>query len=255
MSNISYFAIKTILIYEVKDFFKEFQFNIIAPLINTLLFVIILSTIENYYSIPSEGSSYINFLVPGIIMMVVMQTSFNHLSEIIINMKQIGSFNDYLMSPISRIEIFCSFILSSLVVCFFIGMINLIVLSMFTNFQDINYFRLFYYLILSIIVFSSIGAVTGFLSFTWDVQSTVSNFIIVPITFLSGTFFSIDTLNYKWKIIFEYNPFYHLVSGFRGAFISNNLLNTNTHIYIIVMTILILLISLFIFNKGYKVIY
>ena len=124
MSNISYFAIKTILIYEVKDFFKEFQFNIVAPLINTLLFVIILSTIESYYSIPSEGGSYLNFLIPGIIIMVVMQASFNHLSEVIIAMKQIGSFNDYLMSPISRIEIFFSLILSSLVVCVFIGMIN-----------------------------------------------------------------------------------------------------------------------------------
>ena len=142
MSNISYFAIKTIFIYEVKDFFKEFQFNIVAPLINTLLFVIILSTIESYYSIPSDGSSYLNFLVPGIIIMVVMQASFNHLSEVIIAMKQIGSFNDYLMSPISRIEIFFSFILSSLVVCVFIGILNLIVLSNFTDFQNINYFKL-----------------------------------------------------------------------------------------------------------------
>ena len=119
MSNISYFAIKTIFIYEVKDFFKEFQFNIVAPLINTLLFVIILSTIESYYSIPSDGGSYLNFLVPGIIIMVVMQASFNHLSEVIISMKQIGSFNDYLMSPISRIEIFFSLILSSLVCVLF----------------------------------------------------------------------------------------------------------------------------------------
>ena len=255
MSNISYFAIKTIFIYEVKDFFKEFQFNIVAPLINTLLFVIILSTIESYYSIPSDGSSYLNFLVPGIIIVVVMQASFNHLSEVIIAMKQIGSFNDYLMSPISRIEIFFSLILSSLVVCVFIGIINLTVLTFFTNFQDINYFRLFYYLVVSIIIFSSIGAVTGFLSFTWDAQSTVSNFVIVPISLLSGTFFSIDSLDNQWKIIFEYNPFYHLVSGFRGSFFESNILYTSSDIITTMITILILLVSLFIFNKGYKVIY
>jgi ABC-2 type transport system permease protein len=169
-------------------------------------------------------------------------------------MKQIGSFNDYLMSPISRIEIFVSLILSSLFVCVFIGIINLILLAMFTNFQDINYFRLFYYLILSIIIFSSIGAVTGFLSFTWDVQSTVSNFVIVPISLLSGTFFSIDSLTSNWKIVFEYNPFYYLVSGFRGAFLEKNILITNADILTTMITILILLISLFIFNKGYKVI-
>ena len=131
MSNISYFAIKTIFIYEVKDFFKEFQFNIVAPLINTLLFVIILTTIESYYGIPSDGDSYLNFLIPGIIMMVVMQSSFNHLSEVIIAMKQIGSFNDYLISPISRVELFISFLLSSVFVCLIIGYLNLFILSFY----------------------------------------------------------------------------------------------------------------------------
>ena len=92
------------------------------------------------------------------------------------------------------------------------------------------------------------------MSFTWDAQSTVSNFVIVPISLLSGTFFSIDSLNNKWKIIFEYNPFYHLVSGFRGAVIENSILNANTDILVTMIAILTFLISLFLFNKGYKVI-
>jgi len=67
--------------------------------------------------------------------------------------------------------------------------------------------------------------------------------------------FSIDSLDNQWKIIFEYNPFYHLVSGFRGAFIENSILNANTDILVTMIAILTFLISLFIFNKGYKVIY
>ena len=108
-SNFSYFAIRTIALHEIKDFFKEYQFNIIAPLINTILFVFIISTINKYYSIVSDEDSYINFFVPGMIFIVVIQTSFNHLSELIISMKQSGSFNDYLISPISRIELFFLF--------------------------------------------------------------------------------------------------------------------------------------------------
>ena len=92
------------------DFFIEFQFNIIAPLINTILFVFIISTINRYYSFSVIENSYINFFVPGMIIIVVIQTSFNHLSEVIISMKQNGSFNDYLISPISRVEIFLSFL-------------------------------------------------------------------------------------------------------------------------------------------------
>ena len=255
MSNISYSAIKTILIYEIKDFIKEFQFNIIAPLINTLLFVCILSTIENYYNINTQESSYINFLVPGIIMMVIIQTSFNHLSEVIISMKQTGSFNDYLMSPITRIELCISFIFSSVFVCIIVGFINLLFLSYFTNFDQINYINLFYYLVLTIIIFSSLGALTGFLSFTWDIQSSVSNFFIVPISFFSGTFFPINSLSEKWQFIYRYNPFYYLVHGFRGAFNDKINLSFFNEIYILTIVFIVFLSALYIFQKGYKVIY
>ena len=255
MSNISYSAIKTILIYEIKDFIKEFQFNIIAPLINTLLFVCILSTIENYYNLNTQKNSYINFLVPGIVMMVIIQTSYNHLSEVIISMKQTGSFNDYLMSPITRIEIFISFIFSSVFVSIIVGLINLLALSYFTNFDYINYINLFYYLVLTIIIFSSLGALTGFLSFTWDVQSSVSNFFIIPISFFSGTFFPINFLSEKWQFIYRYNPFYYLVHGFRSAFDDKINISLFNEIYILTIVSIFFLSALYIFQKGYKVIY
>ena len=96
MSNISYLAIKTIIFYEIKDFLREYQHSIISPIISTVLFVFIFSTLDRFYTFNTGDNGYINFLIPGIIMFVVMQTSYNHISEIIINMKQIGSFNDYL---------------------------------------------------------------------------------------------------------------------------------------------------------------
>ena len=125
MSNFSYFAIKTIIFREIKNFFNEFQYNIIAPLINTLLLVFILSTINNLYNVGFLKDSYMFFLIPGIIMTVVMQTSFSHLSQVIISMKQIGSFDDYLISPISREEIFLSFLISSIFVCLIVALINI----------------------------------------------------------------------------------------------------------------------------------
>ena len=118
MSNISYLSIKTIIIHEIREYFKEFQFTIIAPLITTIIFVFIFSTLDTYYSLNSSKGIYLNFLIPGIIMTVVMQTSFNYISEVIINMKQIGSFEDFLMSPISRIELFFSFMISSIFIGF-----------------------------------------------------------------------------------------------------------------------------------------
>ena len=254
-SNLSYFAIKTIFLHEIKDFFREFQFNVIGPLINTLLFVFIISTINRYYSFSANQDSYINFFVPGILIIVVTQTSFNHLSEVIISMKQSGSFNDYLISPISRIELFFSFLLSSIFVCTIVCLLNLIVLSFFTDFHYFRYFNFFYYLVLTVIIFSSIGAIIGFLSFTWDVQSSISNFFIIPVTFLSGTFFSVESINENWQFIFKYNPFYYLVNGFRSSFIHGYDINLINNIYIIMIVLICLFISIFIFKKGYKVIH
>ena len=254
MSNFSYSAFKTILSHEIKNYFRDFQWNILSPLVNTLLFIFIMSAIESYYSFVSNETSYIHFLIPGIIIMVVMQSSFNHLSEVIINMKQIGSFNDYLTSPISRIELFFSLLFSSIFVCLSIAFINIIVLLIFYNFNEINIFSSLYFLILTILIFASLGALTGFLSFTWDIQSAISNFFIIPISFLSGTFFSIDSINENWQFIFYYNPFYYLVSGFRNAFIENINLSYYNHLYIISVTTIFIGISIFIFKKGYKVI-
>ena len=254
MSNISYLSIKTIIIHEIREYFKEFQFTIIAPLITTIIFVFIFSTLDTYYSLNSSNGIYLNFLIPGIIMTVVMQTSFNYISEVIINMKQIGSFEDFLMSPISRIELFFSFMISSIFIGLCVGYINFLVLYFFSEFETINYFLLTYYLLLCILIFSSLGALTGFLSYSWDSQSTVSNFFIVPISFLSGSFFNINTIDSNYSFILKYNPIYYLVDGFRSSFYFDKQINLYSNIYILIIIFLIISSSLYIFNKGFRVI-
>ena len=184
MSNLSYYAIKTIFYQKIREFFSEFQYTIISPLVSTIIFVVILSAISNYYSLDVKGN-YLNFVVPGIIIMTVMQVSYQNISESLIFMKQIGSFNDYLMSPISRTEILFSLLIASLFIGIFTGLVNIIVLTFFFKFHLFNFFFIIYYLFLTSLIFSSIGSIIGFLFFTWDIQSSISNFIIVPISFLS----------------------------------------------------------------------
>ena len=123
MGEISYFAIITIIKFRIKEFFFEYNYTILAPLINTILFVIIFKTIENNYFIIIEDRSFIEFLVPGLILMMVAQESYDNVSVTIINMKQIGSFDNYLMAPISRVEIFISLIISSIIIGLFLGFI------------------------------------------------------------------------------------------------------------------------------------
>ena len=255
MGNFSYYGIKTIAFQKIKEFFSEFQYTIIAPLISTFIFVLIMSTISNYYSIIVEDDNYLEFIVPGMVMMIVMQISYQNISESLIYMKQIGSLNDYLMSPISRSEILISFIIASIFIGVFIGLINIFFLNIFVKFDFINYYKVIYYLILASLIFSSLGSIIGFLFYTWDLQQSIYNFIIIPISFLSGTFFSINSVNAKWIFIFKINPFYQLVNNFRQSFKNEQIINHNDEILILFITILFLFISIFIFKKGYKVIY
>ena len=254
MGNFSYYGIKTIIFQKIKEFFSEFQYTIIAPLISTFIFVLIMSTISNYYSIIIEEDNYLEFIVPGIVMMIVMQASYQNISESLIFMKQIGSFNDYLMSPISRLEILISFIIASIFIGVFIGLINIFFLNIFVKFDFINYYKIIYYLIIASLIFSSLGSIVGFLFYTWDLQQSVYNFIVIPISFLSGTFFSINSVNLKWILLFKINPFYQLVNNFRHSFKNEQSINFNVEIQILFVSFIILFISIIVFKKGYKVV-
>ena len=103
------------------------------------------------------------------------------------------------------------------------------------------------------IIFTSFGSIIGFLFFTWDIQQAISNFIIVPISLLSGTFFSLDVVNKKWIFLFEYNPFYLIVKNFRNSFDEILFISYKTELYIFFITFLFLSVAVFIFKKGYKV--
>ena len=254
MSNVSYYAMKTISFQKIKEFFSEFQYTIIAPLVSTIIFVIILSTISNYYSL-NEEENYLNFVVPGIVIMVVMQVTYQNISESLIFMKQIGSFNDYLMSPISRIEILFSLLTASIFIGIFTGLVNIVVLTIFVKFYSFNFYIIIYYLFLTSLIFSSIGSIIGFLFFTWDIQSSVSNFIIVPISLLSGTFFSIHAINPKWIFLFKINPFYYLIKKFRESFYEDYGINISEELFLVFFSLFFLIISIFIYKKGCRTIY
>ena len=254
MSNVSYYAIRTIIIYKLKEFFYEFQHTILSPLISMFAFVLIISILQHQYNFLIGNMDYINFIIPGIIMMIVMQTSYNNISENLITMKQIGSFNDYLISPISRIEILISLLLSSILMSLFLAFFSIIIFMFLIQINTFNFFLILYYLILTSLFFSCIGAIVGFLYFTWDIQQSVSNFFIIPLSLLSGTFFSINIINPKWVFLFNINPIYQIIYKFRKSFYNDFEVNIISDFYILFICFFLFFISIIIFKRGYRVI-
>ncbi len=252
MLNIS--AIFTIVRFRISEFFSEYHYSILAPLISNIIFIIIFSTIDRFYSLSNENISFVQFLVPGLIIMIVAQESFDNPSVSIINSKQIGSFDDFLLAPISRIEIFIAYLISQIFIGLFLSTLNLFVLLYFISIKYFSFFSFIYYLTLVIIFFSSIGLVVGFLSYRWDTQSTVSNFFISPINFLSGTFFTINSLPDNFKIILVYNPYYYIISYFRDSFYIKSEINYYNNIVVFIFITFVCLICGYIFYRGYNVI-
>ena len=254
MSNISYFAMRTLILMKLKIFVKEYPYTIIAPLISSLIFIIILKTVSEYYYLKANKIDYMSFVIPGIIMMIVIQGTFSNVSETIIHMKQEGTFKDILMSPISRVEIAISYIVAILIIGIIIAFVNLIIISFFIEIKVLSFLRFLYYLSITSIIFGSIGAIIGFLSYTWDVQQSFFNFIITPISLFSGTFFSVDVIDNSWRIIFLANPFYHLVSNVRKSFENDQIYFFQIDILLLILVFIIVYATLFIFKKGYRVI-
>ena len=252
MINVS--AILTIVKFRIREFFLEYHYSILGPLISNLLFVIIFSTIDRFYSLSDGNISFIQFLIPGLIVMVVAQESFDNPSASIINSKQIGSFDDLLLAPISRFEIFIAYVLSQIFNGLLLAVTNFIILSYFISFNYFSFFSFFYYLTLVIIFFSSIGSVIGFLAYRWDTQSTVSNFFVSPINFMSGTFFSINSLPDNLKGILLYNPYYYIITYFRDSFYIKSEIQYYNNFMLFIFISLIFCISGYIFYRGYNVI-
>ena len=137
---INFYAIFTIAKFRIREFLFEYHYSILGPLITNLLFLIIFSTIDRFYLLSHENISFIEFLVPGLIIMIVAQESFDNPSVSIINSKQIGSFDDFLLAPLSRTEIFIAYVFSQILIGLIIGVINFSIMSYFITFNFFSFF-------------------------------------------------------------------------------------------------------------------
>tara|TARA_Y100000996_G_scaffold322526_1_gene258593 strand:- start:357 stop:1118 length:762 start_codon:yes stop_codon:yes gene_type:complete len=251
---VNFSAIYSIIALRLKEFFSDYQYSLLAPITTNILFILVFLTIESYYSLSIDSKSFVYFIAPGLIIMIVAQESYDNPSVTLVNMKQIGSLDDWLLAPISRIEILTSLLISSIIIGFVIAIFNLIIFSFLINIHIYNYLFFCYYLIIVIIFFSCLGCFVGILFYTWDTQSTFSNFFVIPLNFLSGTFFSISYLPDNLKFILYYNPYYYVVNFFRSCFSDEFSFQLHQNIYILLFIFFSFIITAYVYFKGYSII-
>ena len=228
--------------------------TIIGPTVTALLFLIVISLAIGTERPDVLGVSFIEFLAPGLIAMQVIQQSFSHSSSTLLMGKVMGNIVDLIGAPLSAAEVTLSVIFASITRGFFISTFSIIVFTLIIDIEIKNYSILLIYLFLNGFLMGSFGFIAGQWADKFEHLASVTNFIIVPLSFLSGTFYQIDRLPEILKIISQYNPFFYMIDGFRYAFIGNLDGSLIFGIfYLSLLSIIIWFIAYMLYKKGYKI--
>ena len=248
-----YIRFVTLYIKELKRFTKIPGQTILAPAATTLLFMVIFST-----AIGNSRNEYILtdfklFLFPGLIMMTIIQNAFMNNSSSLLMSKVQGNIVDLLMPPISNFQIIVSFILVGITRGLTVAIAAAIFMLPFVEIEIYSFIIVLFFAVMSSAILSLIGLLTGIWADKWDHLGTIDNFIIIPLSFLSGTFYSIKILPEFIQNLSFFNPFFYMIDGFRYGFIGSSDVNIMMSIQILIFCFIILLFfSYLILQSGYK---
>ena len=169
--------------------------------------------------------------------------------------KVMGNIVDTISAPLSAVEVTFAIVLASVTRSSIIAFVSVILFSLWLEINFQNFFFIIIYLFLSSFILGACGFITGLWAEKFDHMSSVTNFFIVPLSFLSGTFYSIDRLPHFLQLISEYNPFFYMIDGFRYGFIGNSDGSiTFGLIYLFLLCIITWFVSFILYLKGYKII-
>ena len=252
--GINWVGAYTLYLKETLRFLSVFGQTIIGPIVTSILFLLVISLAIGNDRPNVLGVSFIEFLAPGLIAMQIIQQAFSHSSSSLLMGKVMGNIVDLVGAPLSASEVSLSIIFASVTRALFISIISIIIFSIMIEIEIKNYLIFFIYLFLSSFIMGAAGFIAGLWADKFDHMATATNFIIVPLSFLSGTFYSVDRLPDFLNTLSHYNPFFHMIDGFRYAFINNmdGSLKFGL-IYLSLLSIIIWLIAYFLYKKGYKI--
>ena len=228
--------------------------TVISPLVTSLLFLIVLSVAIGNDRADVLGFSFIKFLAPGLIAMQVIQQGFSHSSSSIMIGKIQGNIVDILYAPMNAAEITLAINLASCTRSVMIALVSIIVFAFIVELEFYNFFYIFIFTLLGAFTLSSIGIIIGLWAEKFDHMASATNFIIVPLSFLSGTFYSIDKLPEILKNVSEFNPFFYIIDGFRYGFlgVADGSIKFGL-IYLFILSFISWLVAYILFKKGYKI--
>ena len=251
---VNYIGMLSLYKKEVLRFLNVVGQTVLGPICTAGLFLLVISLAIGDERGNVLGVSYINFLFPGLLAMQFLTQAFSHSSSSLLMSKVMGNIFDLLASPLSAFEVTFSIILASVTRSFMIAVVCILVFSIFLDIQIDNIFYSFLYLFLGSFFLGAAGFIIGCHVQKFDEMSSYTSFILQPLVFLSGSFYSIEKLPKFLQTISEYNPFFYMIDGFRFGFIgkSDGPISFGL-IYLSLLCVVTWFIAYILYKRGYKI--
>ena len=221
MGAVNWLGLWSLYLKEIRRFAKVATQTVISPLVTTFLYLVIFSLALGR-SLPQLGGvSYAQFLVPGLIMMAMAQNAFANTSSSLVISKVQGNIVDLLMPPLNAAELTLGLAAGGLTRGLAVGLTSGIVVRIFLPFGIHDWFFVVFDAAAASLMLSFLGILAGLWAEKFDQMAAVTNFVITPLSFLSGAFYSTERLPDFWRHVAHLNPFFYMIDGFRYGFIGH----------------------------------
>ncbi|MBK6617146.1 MAG: ABC transporter permease [Nitrosomonas sp.] len=244
----------TLLYKELLRFWKVAFQTVLAPVLSSLLYLMIFSHVLAERAEVYAGVTYVAFLVPGLVMMAILQNAFANSSSSLIQSKITGNLVFILLTPLSHLEIFLAYTGAAVLRGLMVGLgVYLSALWYFPVTPQLPGW-VFIFAVLGSAILGVMGLIAGIVSDKFDQLAAFQNFIILPLTFLSGVFYSIHSLPPTWQLLSHLNPFFYMVDGLRYGFFGVS--DFSPYISLLIILTCLMAISgwaLWMLRSGYKI--
>ncbi|HWJ87509.1 MAG TPA: ABC transporter permease [Pelagibacterium sp.] len=247
------YAIRAIYQFEMARWWRTVAQSIISPVLSTSLYFIVFGAAIGSRIESVEGVSYAAFIVPGLIMLSLLQQSLSNASFAIYFPKFAGTVYEILTAPISHVETVIAYVGAAATKSIILALIILVTANLFVEVRIEHPVWMVLFLVLTAVTFSLVGFVIGIWADGFEKLQLIPLLVVTPLAFLGGTFYSITMLPETWQTIALFNPVVYLVSGFRWSFYGVADVNVTVSL---VMTLVFMAVALgiitWIFKTGYK---
>jgi ABC-2 type transport system permease protein len=251
--NVFSVGFKTLFYKEILRFWKVATQTIAAPIVTSMLYLLIFGHVLEGRVQMLEGVDYTAFLIPGLVMMSVLQNAFANSSSSLIQSKITGNLVFILLPPLSHWEILSAYVSASIVRGLSVGLGVFVITAWFAHLSFTFPLWIVAFALLGAAILGTMGVIAGIWAEKFDQLAAFQNFLIMPATFLAGVFYSIKKLPPFWLAVSHFNPFFYMIDGFRYGFFGKSDVSPWTSLAIVGVFFVVLAgVSINMLRRGYK---